>query len=72
MARIKTFEKAKYERFARFSLWPAIAGPKSQFRPSKEGFTSLTTGTYLDSLMAEIPGNLMSAVLCVYVLTVCV
>jgi len=56
VARAKTYEQAKLERFARFSLWPAIAGPNSPFRPSKEGYTSLTTGSFLDSLMAEIPG----------------
>ncbi|KAF6036338.1 hypothetical protein EB796_005362 [Bugula neritina] len=57
VARAKTYEQAKLERFARFSLWPAIAGPNSPFRPSKEGYTSLTTGSFLDSLMAEIPGK---------------
>lgn len=55
VARIKTFDQACNERFARFSFWPEITGSK-QFRKTKEGYTGLTYGTYLDSLMAEIPG----------------
>ena len=55
VARIKTFDQARNERFARFSFWPEITGSK-QFRKTKEGYTGLTYGTYLDSLMAEIPG----------------
>ncbi|XP_067932658.1 uncharacterized protein [Watersipora subatra] len=57
VARSKSYEKAQNERFARFSLWPPIAGVNSQFRPTKEGYTRLTTGSYLESLMAEIPGK---------------
>lgn len=58
VARIKNFEQARNERFARFSLWPEVSGT-DQFRKTKEGYTGLTEGTYLDSLMAEIPGKII-------------
>lgn len=56
VSKVKSFKQSLLERYQRFSLLPNQPF-NDDYRSTRDMVTSKLTGSFLDELMAEIPGE---------------